>query len=94
MPAKNIERLNASYFQAFLRQSAVKIQAFSAEEANAAHIRRQRLPGAPVLFPTGNVSVENIRAAHRAGANDFIKKPVESKVLLDKIAKQPGSASK
>ena len=48
----------------------------------------------PVIFLTGNVSVENIRKAHSAGANDFIKKPVESKVLLEKIAKHLGAASK
>ncbi len=41
----------------------------------------------PVVFLTGNVSVENIKKAHSAGANDFMKKPIDAQVLLPKIAK-------
>ncbi len=41
----------------------------------------------PVLFLTGNVSVENIKKAHGAGGNDFMKKPIDAQVLLAKIGK-------
>ncbi len=41
----------------------------------------------PVIFLTGNVSVENIRKAHSIGGNDFVRKPVDSAVLLGKIAR-------
>ncbi len=36
----------------------------------------------PVIFLTGNASVENIKKAHSAGSNDFAPKPLEAKVLL------------
>ncbi len=39
----------------------------------------------PVLFLTGNVSVENVRKSFDLGANDFIKKPIEAQVLIGKI---------
>ncbi len=41
----------------------------------------------PVLFLTGNVSVENVKKAHSAGARDFIRKPIDAAVLLTKIKK-------
>ena len=41
----------------------------------------------PVLFFTANISVENIEKAHSAGGSDFIKKPVDAKVLLEKVGK-------
>lgn len=44
----------------------------------------------PVIFLTGNVSMENIKKASSAGANDFIKKPVEAELLLGKIRKHLG----
>ncbi len=40
----------------------------------------------PVFFLTGNVNVDNIKKACNAGANDFIKKPVNAQLLLEKIA--------
>ncbi len=41
----------------------------------------------PVLFITGNVNMENIKKAYSAGGNDFIKKPIDTEVLLEKIKK-------
>ncbi len=41
----------------------------------------------PVLFLTGCVTVENIVKSRRAGGSDFIKKPIDSRVLLAKIRK-------
>ena len=41
----------------------------------------------PVLFLTGSLSVENIEKAHSVGGSDFIKKPVDAKVLLEKVGK-------
>ncbi len=41
----------------------------------------------PVLFLTGNVNLDNIMASVEAGGDDFIKKPVEYDVLVDKIEK-------
>ncbi len=44
----------------------------------------------PVVFLTGNVSVENVHKAHDAGGNDFVRKPIEASVLLAKIGKLCG----
>ncbi len=41
----------------------------------------------PILFLTGNATVENIVRARRAGSNDFLKKPIDAQVLLSKIRK-------
>ncbi len=41
----------------------------------------------PVLFLTGSVTVENILSARAAGGNDFLKKPIDSQVLMSKIKK-------
>ena len=40
----------------------------------------------PVLFLTGSVTVENIVKSRQAGGNDFLKKPIDAQVLLNKIA--------
>ncbi len=41
----------------------------------------------PVLFLTGSVSVENIKRSMDAGGNDFLRKPIEANVLMEKIDK-------
>ncbi len=41
----------------------------------------------PVIFLTSNVTPANIRRSRAVGGNDFIKKPVESQVLLSKVGK-------
>ncbi len=41
----------------------------------------------PVLYLTGNVSVESIKTSIEAGGDDFIKKPVSYDTLMTKIAK-------
>lgn len=41
----------------------------------------------PVLFLTGNASVDNIKAAIELKGNDFIRKPIEYDVLISKIHK-------
>ena len=44
----------------------------------------------PVVFLTGNASVEYIRTAIENGGNDFVKKPFEVHVLKEKIRKLIG----
>jgi CheY-like chemotaxis protein len=44
----------------------------------------------PVFFLTGSVTVENIVRARKAGASDFIKKPIDAQVLLAKVRKRVG----
>lgn len=41
----------------------------------------------PVVFLTGNVSVENVKKSYYAGSNDFIKKPIDPEVLIGRIQK-------
>ena len=50
----------------------------------------RKMPGyrsTPVLFLTGNVSVENIKHSVSSGGNDFIKKPVDAQILLAKVGR-------
>ncbi len=44
----------------------------------------------PVLFLTGSVSVANVKKSLDAGGNDFIKKPVDSQILLSRVEKHLG----
>lgn len=39
----------------------------------------------PVVFLTGNVSVENVKTSVELGGNDFIKKPVDYDILTSKL---------
>lgn len=41
----------------------------------------------PVVFLTGNASIENIKKSVEIGGNDFIRKPVDVQILLEKIEK-------
>lgn len=41
----------------------------------------------PVIFLTGNVSVENVKASIEAGGNDFLRKPVDYNMLMQKVRK-------
>lgn len=41
----------------------------------------------PVLFLTSSVSVENIKKSYALGANDFIRKPIEASILIEKVKK-------
>ncbi len=51
-------------------------------------IRKMELyKNTPVIFLTGNASVENIKKSLDTGGNDFIKKPVNVDILLEKIRK-------
>lgn len=45
----------------------------------------------PVVFLTGNVSVENVKTSVELGGNDFIKKPVDFEVLTAKLRKHLGT---
>ncbi len=48
----------------------------------------RRLPGyskVPVVFITGNTSADNLQKAIGLGAKDFIRKPVDIKVLREKL---------
>lgn len=44
----------------------------------------------PVVFLTGNVSVENVKTSVELGGNDFIKKPVDYNILMRKLEKHLG----
>ncbi len=51
-------------------------------------IRRIRgYENTPVIFLTGNVTPGNVRRSRAVGGNDFIRKPIDSQVLLSKIGK-------
>ena len=39
----------------------------------------------PVLFLSGNVSMDNVKRSYLIGADDFIRKPIDSQILLGKI---------
>ncbi len=39
----------------------------------------------PVIFLTSNVTTDNIRRSRAMGGNDFIRKPIDSQVLLSRI---------
>jgi len=39
----------------------------------------------PVLFLTGSISIENVKRSHASGANDFIRKPVDSAILNERV---------
>ncbi len=41
----------------------------------------------PVIFLTSNVTTDNIRRSRAMGGNDFIRKPIDSQVLLSRINK-------
>ncbi len=41
----------------------------------------------PVIFLTSNVTRDNIRRSQAMGGSDFIKKPIDSQILLSKISK-------
>lgn len=46
----------------------------------------------PILFLTGNVSVENVKTSVLAGGSDFIRKPPERDILVGKIRKHIADA--
>lgn len=52
-----------------------------------AHRVRELGKTAPILFLTGNATREYVLKALKAGAADFIVKPVSQKMILEKIAK-------
>lgn len=41
----------------------------------------------PVIFLTGNVSVENVKTSIESGGNDFLRKPVDYNMLVQKLRK-------
>ncbi len=50
----------------------------------------RRLPGCeniPILFLTGEANIRNIKEALSGGGNDFIRKPVEKNMLINRIEK-------
>lgn len=52
---------------------------------------RTRLPGVPILVLSAFSSKENVAAAYRYGASDFIEKPYEADLLRERIAGLLGS---
>lgn len=49
--------------------------------------RMEAYKDTPVLFLTGCASTQNIKKSVEVGGNDFIKKPVDIKILTEKIGK-------
>ncbi len=41
----------------------------------------------PVIFLTGNVTPDNVRRSRAIGGNDFIRKPIDSQVLLSRVGR-------
>ncbi len=49
--------------------------------------KKEELKEAPVLFLTSNNDKEHVVKAIKAGANDYIVKPVDEEVFMDKVRK-------
>jgi two-component system sensor histidine kinase/response regulator len=48
------------------------------------------LANIPIIFLTGNSSVDSVMGAKYVGANDFIIKPVNRDVLVEKVSRLIG----
>ncbi len=49
--------------------------------------KKEELKDAPVLFLTSNKDKEHVVKAIQAGANDYIVKPIDEEVFMDKVRK-------
>lgn len=49
--------------------------------------KKEELKETPVLFLTSNNDKEHVVKARKAGANDYIVKPVDENVFMDKVRK-------
>jgi len=63
---------------------AVKIRE---KEKYLAILNKSKEYNAPIVFLTGNAKRENVSKAMKAGAIDFILKPINKELLIEKIEK-------
>jgi len=57
------------------------------KEKYLAILNKSKVINAPIVFLTGNAKRENVQKAMRAGAIDFILKPINKELLIEKIEK-------
>jgi len=57
------------------------------KEKYVAILNKTQVVNAPIVFLTGNAKRENVQKAMKAGAVDFILKPINKELLIEKIEK-------